>query len=72
MIAGVVELHFLSWIYALCFQGYRLQEENFGLDTNDDGIEKDKIDETDDDETKAVKTKSDINAEEYQGTIGQH
>lgn len=56
------------------FQGYRLQEENFGLDTNDDGIEKDKIDETDDDETKAVKTKSksDINAEEYQGTIGQH
>lgn len=54
-----------AWLEECVKKGYRLQEENFGLDTNDDGIEKDKIDETDDDETKAVKTKSEINAEEY-------
>ena len=51
----------MAKIKIFSFQGYRLPEENFGFDTNAHGSELDKIDESEDEETKGGEDKTKSN-----------
>lgn len=50
-----------AWIEECIKKGYRLPEENFGFDTNAHGSELDKIDESEDEETKGGEDKTKSN-----------